>query len=89
MKSIIEQFYWGEINPCEFPAPNDAKYKKTVSELSRTESEFIKNNPDIAQDIAEYRDILQTMAACEGANDFVNGFRLGALFILDTLKNTY
>ena len=88
MKSIIEQLYWGEINPCEFPAPNDAKYKETVSELSRAEAEILKNKPDSEQIIAQYRDILQTMAAHEGAHDFVNGFRLGALFILDILKNT-
>ena len=88
MKSIIEQLYWGEINPCEYPAPNDPKYKDTVSELSQKESKLLKKYPDIAQDIAEYRDILQTMAAREGVNDFVNGFKLGALFILDTMKIT-
>ena len=88
MKSIIEQFYWGEINPCEFPAPNEPNYKDMVSALSQAEADLLKKYPDSKQDIADYRDILQTMAAREGANDFVNGFKLSALFVLDTMNIT-
>ena len=59
-----------------------------VSALSQAEADLLKKYPDSKQDIAHYRDILQTIAAREGANDFVNGFRLGAMFVLDIIKTT-
>ena len=85
MKSIIEQFYYGEVRPCEMPAPNTKKYKETQQKLAGIEDELRNKAYGLGRLIDEFKDIQHLLAAMESLNDFARGFRFGAKFILDAL----
>ena len=81
MKSIIEKLYYGEINPCEEPAPNTEKYIKTRETICSTEEQMLEQFPDCKELLDQYTDVLHIEAQLECAADFDRGFRLGAAFI--------
>ena len=83
MKSIIEQFYYGEVLPCELPAPSSKKHKETQEFLKQTEDEIISRFPEVRHILAEYKDVLHSLSVMEGTNEFVRGFRYGARFMID------
>lgn len=85
MKSIIEQFYYGELKPCEMPVPNTKKYKETLALLAQTEEEFVKRFPETKNSLTELKDLMHTISALESLNDFSRGFRFGAKLMLDVL----
>ena len=86
MKNIIEKFYYGELRPCEMPAPTYKKYKDTITHLSRLEAEILQKFPEVKEMLEEYRDLLQQISSMESANDFSRGFRIGAFFMSDILS---
>ena len=88
MKSIIEQFYYGEVLPCELPAPTSKKYKETQGFLKQTEEEIISRFPEVRHMLAEYKDVLHSLSVMESTNEFVRGFRYGARFMIDTILNS-
>ena len=45
MKSFIESLYYGEINPCEKPAPKTERYTKNRELICRTEEKLTEKFP--------------------------------------------
>lgn len=86
-KSIIEQFYYNELVPCEMPAPNSEKYRKTTEFFAQTEEEFLKRFLETKNMLAEYKDVLHSISAMESVNDFIRGFRMGAKFMIDVFTS--
>ena len=86
-KSIIEQFYYNELVPCEMPAPYSEKYRKTTEFFAQTEEEFLKRFPETKNMLAEYKDVLHSISAMESVNDFARGFRMGAKFMIDVFTS--
>ena len=85
MKSIIEQYYYNEIIPCELPAPTSKKYKQKQEELIKIEEEIFAIAPECTDKLNEYKDLMHVISSMESANDFRRGFRFGAKFIIDVL----
>lgn len=85
-KSIIEQFYYNELVPCEMSVPNSEKYRKTKDFFAQTEEEFLKRFPESKHMIAEYKEVLLSLSAMESVNDFARGFRMGAIFMIDVFS---
>ena len=86
MKNIIEKFYYGEVIPCEKSSPDTKKFKETSEQLENVEDELLHKFPDIKNRLEEYRDLMHILTSLECANDFCDGFRLGALFMFDILN---
>ena len=86
-KSIIEQFYYNELVPCEMPVPNSEKYRKTKDFFAQTEEEFLKRFPESKHMLAEYKEVLLSLSAMESVNDFARGFRMGAKFMIDVFTS--
>ena len=82
MKSILEQFYYGNITPCETPTP-DNKFQKIVSDIDTIEAEMLEKYPELRPLLDKYRDKNSKLAGTEIMNAFCKGFRLGALFMID------
>ena len=80
MKSILEQFYYGNITPCETTV-TDNRFQKIVSDIDSIESEMLDHYPDIRKLLDQYRDKNGRLAGMEIENAFSKGFRLGALFM--------
>ena len=80
MNNIINKLYYGEICPCEKPAPNTEKYIKTRETICSTEEQLLEQFPTCKELLDTYTDALHIEAQLECEADFERGFRLGAQF---------
>ena len=85
MKSILEQFYYGNITPCGTTV-TDNRFQKIVSDIDSIESEILDKYPEIRKLLDQYRDKNGRLAGMEIENAFSKGFRLGALFMIDVFN---
>ena len=85
MKSILEQFYYGNITPCETTV-TDNRFQKIVSDIDSIEAEMLEKYPELKPLLDKYRDKNSKLAGTEIMNAFSKGFRLGALFMIDVFK---
>ena len=85
MKSILEQFYYGNITPCETTV-TDNRFQKIVSDIDSIESEMLEQYPEIRKLLDQYRDKNGRLAGMEIETAFSKGFRLGALFMVDVFS---
>ena len=86
MKNILEQFYYGNITPCETTV-TDNRFQKIVSDIDSIESEMLEQYPEISKLLDQYRDKNGRLTGMETENAFSKGFRLGALFMIDVFKD--
>ncbi len=85
MESIISKLYYGEINPCEKPAPNTERFKKNRDTIRNTEEKLLEQFPKCKELLNDYTDALRIEAQLESEADFARGFRLGVLIMLDVM----
>ena len=88
MKSILEKLYYGEISPCSIPTPTTERYYKAKEEVGHYEEELLAKYPDCKELLENYADAIHITAACEGLQDFEEGFKLGATFMIEILDTT-
>ena len=86
MTSILEKLYYGEISPCSQPTPTSERYLEAKDEVEHIKAEILAKYPDSNELIERFEDAIHITAACEGLQDFEEGFRLGALFMHDILN---
>ena len=86
MNNIINKLYYGEIIPCEKPAPNTEKYIKTRETICSTEEKLLEQFPTCKELLDIYTDALHIESQLECEADFERGFRLGAALMLDILE---
>ena len=87
MKSILEKLYYGEISPCSQPTPTTERYLEAKDEVEQIKEKILTKYPDSSELIERFEDAIHITAACEGLQDFVRGFSLGALIMLDVTTN--
>ena len=85
MTSILEKLYYGEISPCSQPTPTTEKYLKAKEEVEQYEEALLAKHPDCKELLESYADTIHVTAACEGLQDFEEGFKLGVLLMLDVM----
>ena len=85
MKSIIEQLYYGEICPCEKPAPQTARCIENRKTICDTEEQLLKQFPTCKELLDTYTDALHIETQLECEADFERGFRLGAKILFELL----
>lgn len=90
MANIIEDFYYGNIEPQEVNSELTPKLKKKLSSLAEKEEQLTTRltgeDKELFQNyVSAYIGFLTT----SNADSFISGFRLGAKFTYDTfVKNT-
>ena len=90
MANIIEDFYYGNLEPQEVNSELTHKIKKKLSNLAEKEEQLA------ARLTGEEKDLFQSyvssyieFSTTSNADSFISGFRLGAKFAYDTfVKNT-
>lgn len=85
MESIISKLYYGEISPCEKPAPNTERFRKNRDTIHRIEEKLLEQFPKCKELLNEYSDALRIETQLESEADFARGFRLGVLIMLDVM----
>ena len=86
MNNIINKLYYGEICPCEKPAPQTERCIENRKLICSTEERLLDQFPDCKELLDQYTDALHIETQLECEADFERGFRLGAALVLDILS---
>ena len=85
MSNIIEEFYYGNIEPQELSTEITPKLKKKLSSLVKKEEELTAMLPEKEKELfAKYVLAYNEFSSIGNSDSFISGFRLGARFIYDT-----
>lgn len=84
MKSFIEEFYYGNIDPQELSSELGTSLKKKLNSLVKSEDEFRKKLSEEEKKLFQQYTISYTeFLSMSIADSFISGFRLGAKFTHD------
>lgn len=85
--NILEEFWYGNIEPADCDASPSKEYKELLQLISRNEDKLLATMTDAQKELfSRYTDCVreyQTMAECLL---FQNSFRLGGRIILEVMK---
>jgi len=85
--NILEEFWYGNIEPADYDASPSKEYKEMLQLISRNEDNLMATMTDTQKELfTRYADCVreyQTMAECLL---FQNSFRLGARIMLDVMR---
>ena len=84
MKSFIEEFYYGNIEPQELSSELSSSLKKKLNSLVKNEDEFREKLTDEEKKMfQQYTNLYNEFLSISIADSFISGFRLGAKFTHD------
>ena len=84
MKSFIEEFYYGNIEPQELSSEYGSTLKKKLNSLVKNEDEFKEKLSEEEKKLfQEYTNSYSEFLSMSIADSFTSGFRLGAKFTYD------
>ncbi len=90
MANIIEDFYYGNIEPQEVNSELTPKLKKKLSSLAEKEEQLTERLTGKDKELFQnYVSAYIEFSTSSNADSFILGFRIGARFTYDTfIKNT-
>lgn len=90
MSNIIEDFYYGNIEPQEINSELTPRLKKKLSNLSEKEEQLTARLTGEDKELFQnYVSAYIEFSTTSNADSFISGFRLGAKFTYDTfIKST-
>lgn len=84
MKSFIEEFYYGNIEPQELSSEYGSTLKKKLKSLVKNEDEFKEKLTEEEKKLFQnYTNSYNEFLSMSVADSFISGFRLGAKFTHD------
>ena len=85
MSSIIEEFYYGNIEPQALSTELISKLKKKLNALVKKEEELTAMLPEKEKELfTNYVLTYNEFSSIGNSDSFITGFRLGARFAYDT-----
>ena len=85
MSSVLEDFYYGNIEPQELSTEITPKLKKKLSALVKKEEELTAMLPEKEKELfVNYVLAYNEFSSIGNSDSFISGFRLGARFTYDT-----
>lgn len=85
--SILEEFWYGNLDPAEYDASSSEEYKELLQLISRNEEKLLATMTDAQKNLfSRYQDCVREFQAMAECLLFQNSFRLGAKMILDIMK---
>ncbi len=90
MSSIIEDFYYGNIEPQELNSEITPRLKKKLSQIAEKEEQLTAMLTGEEKELfLNYVSDYTEFSTISNSDSFISGFRLGARFIYDTfVKDT-
>ena len=85
---LLEEFWYGNINPMERPFQSQRKFNKVFRLLTKNEEELLKNLNEQEKELFDkvkacYDEMIQ-ITECQ---TFIKGFKLGARFFIECFEN--
>ena len=85
MSNVIEELYYGNLEPQELTTEITPKLKKKLSSLAKKEEELSVILPEKEKELfANYVSAHNEFSSISNSDSFISGFRLGARFAYDT-----
>ena len=85
MSNVIEELYYGNLEPQELTTEITPKLKKKLSALAKKEEELSDMLPEKEKELfANYVSAHNEFSSISNSDSFISGFRLGARFAYDT-----
>ena len=85
MSSVLEDFYYGNIEPQELSTEITPKLKKKLSALVKKEEELTAMRPEKEKELfVNYVNAHNEFSSIGNSDSFISGFRLGARFTYHT-----
>ena len=85
MSNVIEELYYGNLEPQELTTEITPKLKKKLSALAKKEEDLSAMLPEKERELfANYVNAHNEFSSISNADSFISGFRLGARFTYDT-----
>ena len=85
MSNVIEELYYGNLEPQELTTEISPKLKKKLSALAKKEEDLSAILPEKEKELfANYVNAYNEFSSLSNSDSFITGFRLGARFTFDT-----
>ena len=85
--NILEDFWYGNIEPPEYDASPSKEYKEMLQLISRNEDKLLATMTDTQKELfSRYADCVREYQAMAECMLFQNSFRLGAKMMLVVMK---
>ena len=86
--NILEELWYGNIEPAEYDVSPSKKYKEQLQLISRNEDKLLATMTDAQKELFSwYTDCVQEHQAMAECMLFQNSFRLGAEMMLEVMRN--
>ena len=84
--SILEEFWYGNIEPAEYDTSPSKEYKELLQLISRNEDKLLATMTDAQKELfAKYADCVREYQVKAECLLFQKSFRLGARMMLDVM----
>lgn len=85
---ILEEFWYGNIEPAEYDALPSKEYKELLRLISRNEEKLLSSMTDEQKEIfSRYQDCAREFQALAECLLFQNSFKLGARMMLEVMED--
>ena len=85
--NILEEFWYGNIEPAEYDVSPSKEYKEILQLISRNEDKLLATMTDTQKELfSRYADCVREYQAMAECMLFQNSFRLGAKMMLVVMK---
>ena len=85
--NILEEFWYGNIEPAEYDVSPSKEYKEMLQLISRNEDKLLVTMTDAQKELFTlYADCMREYQAMAECMLFQNSFRLGAQMMLEVMK---
>ena len=84
---ILEEFWYGNIEPAEYDASSSKEYKELLRLISRNEEALLSTMTDGQKEIfSRYQDCVREFQSMAECLLFQNSFKLGARVMLEVME---
>jgi len=85
--NILEEFWYGNLDPAEYDASPSEEYKELIRLISRNEEKLLDTMTDAQKDLfSHYQDCIREFQAKAESLLFQSSFRLGARIMLEVME---
>lgn len=84
---LLEELWYGNLEPFEYDASGGKEYKETIRLISRNEDKLLATMTDEQKELfSRYTDCVREFQAMAESLLFQNSFRLGARIMLEVMQ---
>ncbi len=85
---ILEEFWYGNINPAERPFQRQRRFDKAFRMLTKNEEKLLESLNEQEKELLEkYKACYDEMIQTTECQTFIKGFKLGARFVMACFEN--